>query len=265
MKVGKPLPPVPAVQSQDRRQAVRHESSAVQTKASDAPKSEVVRRWSQGNASYNIQLNRQLSSLQLADGYLAAVEARLSHLKFQVSRQISAADSGSNPAIQEALRQVRQLLEQRSELTNGALDPSFKLSLNEPPRVRVTLQGLDSIESIQQSGQETLVFHGGRQLSEPLVVLLEDNMSEAQVLRRFNASLGRAGIRAELDVDGQLIFRRENPTGRSLTGNSRCAAKASCSRKTSTRPCKANPSACCRYPRIRHWTPLGSCARRSTR
>jgi hypothetical protein len=82
----------------------------------------------------------------------------------------------------------------------------LRLSLNEPVRSRFSLQGLGSIETIQQAGKETLLFTAGRKLTEPLAVVLDEGLSEQQVLRRFNNGLGPAGLRAELDVGGELKF-----------------------------------------------------------
>ena len=106
----------------------------------------------------------------------------------------------------EELEQVRQLLAERGQRSGEALDASFKLRLTEPVRSRFSLQGLDSLEAIRQSGRETLLFSGGRQLAEPVAVVLDDDMSDEQILRRFNGSLGQSGIRAELDDNGRLRF-----------------------------------------------------------
>jgi hypothetical protein len=104
------------------------------------------------------------------------------------------------------VQQVGELLKERSKRSGNSLDANLKLRLTEPVRSRFSLQGLESLEKIRQSGRETLLFSGGRQLAEPVAVVLDDEMSDEQILRRFNGSLGQAGIRAELDQNGELKF-----------------------------------------------------------
>ncbi|MDT4854511.1 hypothetical protein FQZ97_888170 [compost metagenome] len=120
--------------------------------------------------------------------------------------------------MREAAQQVNKLLEERSKRSGNALDASLRLRLHEPVRSRFSLQGLESVENIQRSGKETLLFSGGRALGEPVAVVLDDGMSTEQVLRRFNASLGQAGIRAELDRDGALKFSAQEGDWQALKG-----------------------------------------------
>ncbi|NLO80732.1 MAG: hypothetical protein GX093_10635 [Xanthomonadaceae bacterium] len=205
MKIERQLPSVSAIQPQERRPALRPEGRTTQVRQADSRQSVAERMgWRSGN--YSIQLNRQLSSMQLAESYLADLAGRLSQLKLSLSRLINSTEPEDKAAAQQLLREAVALLRQRSERTGGALDARFRLSLNEPPRIRFTLQGLESIQAIQRSGAEILVFSGGRQLPEPLAVVLEDGLSEQQILRRFNTGLSQAGLRAELDENGRLLF-----------------------------------------------------------
>lgn len=171
----------------------------------EAPRNEALPRQS---GTYSLQLNQQLSAMQSASSYLSQVQARLSQLKLVLGRQLSA--PSNNPVelegAREALRKVNAILRQRSHLENNVIDPGYQLKLTEPVRVRFSLEGLDSIDQIQQAGQETLVFTAGRKLSEPLAVVLDEGLNEEQILRRFNVSLGQAGLRAELDHEGRLKF-----------------------------------------------------------
>jgi hypothetical protein len=163
-------------------------------------------RTSGANGGFNLQLNQQLSSMQAADRYLGDLVEQLSRLKLSVSRQLSSPASNEREAISESVQRVNILLDERSKRTGQSLDASFNLRLNEPLRSRFSLPGLESIESIKQSGKETLVFTAGRALHEPLAVVLDDGMGDEQVLRSLNAGLGSAGIRAELDAQGALKF-----------------------------------------------------------
>lgn len=206
MKIGKDLPNVTAITPQDGRRPLPASGTFSRQTQPAAEERAAVRRGLSAAAGFNIQLNRQLSSMQLAESYLADLAGRLSQLKLSLSRLINSTEPEDKAAAQQLLREAVALLRQRSERTGGALDARFRLSLNEPPRIRFTLQGLESIQAIQRSGAEILVFSGGRQLPEPLVVVLEDGLSEQQILRRFNTGLSQAGLRAELDENGRLLF-----------------------------------------------------------
>lgn len=158
------------------------------------------------NGGFNLQLNHQLSSMQATDRYLGDLAEQLSGLKLTISRQLSSATHNEREAIARGLQQVNTLLDERSKRTSQSLDANFNLRLNEPLRSRFSLPGLESLDAIKRSGKETLVFTAGRALQEPLAVVLDEAMGDEQVLRTFNAGLGSAGIRAELDHQGALKF-----------------------------------------------------------
>ena len=206
MKIGKSLPGVTVINPQERREALlRNAPAQLRTGAPSEPSPSEPATTSK-STSFSLQLNQQLSSMQSADSYLGDLQTRLSQLKLALSRQISSPPPNGEEAIGQAVQQVDALLEERTKRSANSLDANFRLRLNEPVRSRFSLQGLESLEQIRQSGRETLLFSGGRQLAEPVAVVLDDEMSDEQILRRFNGSLGQAGIRAELDQNGQLKF-----------------------------------------------------------
>lgn len=172
----------------------------------NAPETRAAARATGSNNGFSLQLNQQLSSMQATDRYLGDLAEQLSALKLNISRQISSPGSNEREAIARGLQQVNTLLDERSKRSAQSLDANFNLRLNEPLRSRFNLPGLESIETIKRSGKETLVFTAGRALQEPLAVMLDDGMSDEQVLRNLNAGLGSAGIRAELDPQGALKF-----------------------------------------------------------
>lgn len=195
----------------DRQSAVRKDGEKGESAAQMA-------RGAQKSGSFNLQLNQQLSSMQSADSYLGDLQDRLGGLKLNLSRELSAPQSQDREAVRQATRQVNELLEQRARRSDGSLDANFRLRLNEPVRSRFSLEGLESVQDIQRSGRETLLFSAGRLLAEPAAVVLDDGMSTEQVLRRFNATLGQAGIRAELDGDGALKFSAPEADWQQLKG-----------------------------------------------
>ena len=205
MKIGKQLPAVSAINPQERREALLRDTPAPLRAGAPAetPHTETT---PSKNTSFSLQLNQQLSSMQSADSYLGDLQTRLSQLKLNLSRQISSPQPNGEESIRQTVQQVGELLKERSKRSGNSLDANLKLRLTEPVRSRFSLQGLESLDKIRQSGRETLLFSGGRQLAEPVAVVLDDEMSDEQILRRFNGSLGQAGIRAELDQNGELMF-----------------------------------------------------------
>lgn len=209
MKIDKQLPVSTVLDTHSRSQASLSDTPIASRRAPQARASESAggdKPLSKG-AGFSLQLNQQLSAMQSAERYLSELSDQLSVLKLSLSRQLSSSQSSSErDAISGTLQRLNNLLEQRAKRSGESLDAGFKLRLNEPLRSRFSLQGLESIEAVQRSGKETLLFSAGRHMSEPLAVVIDDDMSDEQILRRFNNSLGQAGIRAELDQDGALKF-----------------------------------------------------------
>lgn len=218
MKVDKQLPVVTSLDPRERAQAQLPGGPVVPRRNSEAraAAAQQEEKLPSKGAGFNLQLNQQLSSMQSAERYLAMLSERLAALKLDLSRQLSSPQSSDRSSIERSVQQVNTLLEQRATLSGETLDASLKLRLNEPLRSRFSLQGLESIDAIQRSGKETLLFGAGRHLAEPVAVALDDNMSDEQILRRFNATLGRAGLRAELDEDGGLKFSAPEADWRKL-------------------------------------------------
>ncbi|OOE11269.1 hypothetical protein BSR09_08365 [Stutzerimonas degradans] len=218
MKIGKQLPAVSPASPQERRQVLVPEAPVTSRRAASS-ESAIAEAGQRKSTSFSLQLNQQLSSMQTAESYLADLHNRLSQLKLSLSRELGApSQAAGQDAIREQFQQVDELLQQRSRRSGNTLDANLKLRLNEPVRSRFSLQGLDSLDTIRQSGRETLLFSGGRQLAEPVAVVLDDNLSDEQILRRFNATLGNAGIRAELDQHGQLKFSARESDWQQLKG-----------------------------------------------
>lgn len=208
MKVDKQIPITSALdtRAQARPQVATGRASRQPVQEPSAREAREPRGGSSHNG-FNFQLNQQLSSMQAADRYLGDLSEQLSALKLSISRQLSAPQSANErETITQQLTQANNLLAERSKRTGQSLDANFKLRLNEPLRSRFSIQGLETLDTIQRAGKETLLFTAGRALAEPVALVLDEGMSEEQILRRLNSSFGNAGIRAELDQDGALTF-----------------------------------------------------------
>lgn len=184
----------PAVAS---AQAVSPERLSIRGKAQRSP--------SQPPA-FNLQLNQQLSQMQATEHYLEELAGHLEQLKLNLGRELASSLPSDRETLRQAIRDVNALLQRRGARTGQSLDADLRLRLGEPVRSRFRLEGLDSLESIQAAGRETLVFSFSRQPGEALAVVLDEGLAPEQVLRRFNQGLGPAGVRAELDSEGNLRF-----------------------------------------------------------
>lgn len=211
MKIDKAPSAVSAVDPQTRRQPVRRELAEPDERpqAETGEGGQSAFQGAKRAGGYSVQLNRQLTSMQSAERFLVDLGARLRQLKLALSQQISAGRQGlgrSEHAIRTALDETNALLEDRSGASAGSLDASLRLSLNEPVRTRFSIDALTSPEQLRAAGSETLVFRLGNMQAEPMVVAIDESSSDEQILRRFNTAFAPAGMRAELDVHGNLRF-----------------------------------------------------------
>nr|MBO2509534.1 hypothetical protein [Gammaproteobacteria bacterium] len=212
------FPTVAAIDSQERRQT-RNDTQVARPREYSGPLATKV--WQQAaskgkNASFSVQLNQQLSAMQSAESYLGELSARLGQLKLSLARELSNAQGGDRKGLARQIEETAELLSQRAERSGNSLDANLQLRLYEPVRSRFSMEGLESIANVRSAGKETLLFSAGRKLIEPLAVVLDEGLSEQQILRRFNASLGQAGIRAELGQGGELKFSAPESEWRQL-------------------------------------------------
>lgn len=160
-------------------------------------------------AELSLQLNRQSSALQSAQSYLSEVAEHMSGLKRDVGRSLAASSNHIVPDLDvlgRSLARLNDLLDQRSRLSSASLDGELNLSLQAPLRSRFSIKGLESLHHVLASGSEALLFNAGRHLPGPIAVVLDDGMSERQLLQRFNASLAQAGLHVEVNDQQALRF-----------------------------------------------------------
>lgn len=171
-------------------------------------------------ADASLQLNQQLSSVQSAHRYLTQVTEHLLGFKRDLGRSLQGASAGAASAesISRSVTRLNDLLDNRSRLSGASLDAQLSLSLDEPLRSRFVIKGLESLPAVQASGSETLLFNAGRTLSGPIAVVLDDNMSDGQLLRRFNISLAQVGLHAEVNDASQLHFSASESQWQKLKG-----------------------------------------------
>lgn len=168
----------------------------------------------------SLQINQQSSSIQSAQVYLHEVAEHLSVLKRELRRDVSvsAATTPNEEVISRLVTRLNSLLDDRSRMSDGSLDAQLNLKLDEPLRSRFSIKGLESLQAVQASGSETLLFNAGRYMPGPVAVVLDDDMSQSQLLHRMNSALAQAGLHAQLSGADQLSFSADEAHWRKLKG-----------------------------------------------
>ena len=170
-------------------------------------------------AELSLQLNRQSSALQSAQFYLSEVAEHMNGLKREVGRNLAAKQMAPDSAvIGRSVARLNDLLDQRSRLSSASLDAELNLNLQGPLRSRFSIKGLESLHSVLASGSEALLFNAGRHLPGPIAVVLDDGMSERQLLQRFNGSLAQAGLHVEVNDQEALRFSASDSQWQRLKG-----------------------------------------------
>lgn len=169
-------------------------------------------------AQLSVQINQQSSSVQSALAYLQEVAELLDEFKRGL-RDGANASSGAvvdENALSRLVVRLNRLLDDRSQRSGSSLDAQLNLKLDEPLRSRFTIKGLESMQAVQASGSETLLFNTGRYLPGPIAVVLDDDMPPKQLLYRINSALSRAGIHVQLAGADQLSFSADEVHWRKL-------------------------------------------------
>ncbi|CAG8863190.1 hypothetical protein PS627_00126 [Pseudomonas fluorescens] len=171
-------------------------------------------------ASQALELNQQQSSMQSAQVYLGRLATHLNDFKRDLGRALNGSASGApdNASIARSVTQLNALLDSRARISGTGLDAHLDVNFDEPQRSRFSIKGLESLQGIQASGSETLLFNAGRHLPGPMAVVLDDGMSDAQTLRRFNVGLAPAGLHVEPDEGGRLQFSAVESRWNTLKG-----------------------------------------------
>ena len=169
-------------------------------------------------AQLSVQINQQSSSVQSALAYLQEVAELLDAFK-RALRHGANASSGAaldEDAMSRLVTRLNRLLDDRSQRSGSSLDAQLNLKLDEPLRSRFTIKGLESLQAVQASGSETLLFNAGRYLPGPVAVVLDDEMPPMQLLHRSNSALSRAGMHVQLVGADQLSFSADEAHWRKI-------------------------------------------------
>lgn len=207
----------------DRRARTQSRDHPAQTRAPTTRSLGVKRLALQPGAkvALALELNHQQSSLQSAQAYLSRLAKHLGDFRREVGRALSGPDPGaaSHETIVRSVARLNDLLDSRSRLSAASLDAQLEVNFDAPQRSRFSIEGLESLEGVQASGSETLLFNAGRHLPGPMAVVLDDGLNDTQILRRFNVGLAPAGVHVEQGEGGVLRFSAAEAQWERLKGH----------------------------------------------
>ncbi|AYW94240.1 flagellar hook-associated protein [Yersinia pseudotuberculosis] len=147
---------------------------------------------------YNVQLNRQLTALQRAEGYLHTTERQVAQL--QRALQQERAETEIKPLALKTLH----WLQQRTAMSGNAVDRQLNFVPEQRTEVNFALHGAEQL--LQPAESETLLFSLTGNGYNVVAVNLPAYASPAQNLLRLNNGLGRLGIHGRLDPQGNAQF-----------------------------------------------------------
>lgn len=147
---------------------------------------------------YNVQLNQQLTAVQLADDYLLEAERQISQLH-------SAVIQGKfDTEVRQLANKTGHWLQNRVENSAGTIDSQLNAT---PERVALVNFTLDSARKMLQSSQaETVLFSVADNSGELVAVRFQPKGSPEQNLLQLNRGLGRLGIHGKVGEQGQIHF-----------------------------------------------------------
>ncbi len=139
---------------------------------------------------YNTHLNRQITRIQMAEGFLNQVEDSVINLKYAISHRSGQSEINTHADV------LDRLLSARRKYSAGTVDRQLRVSVDDEARVRFQLD--DYLKILSDPRPEVLTFSlAGAKREISAVVLPADNTVNNNLLR-LNRGLGRWGISATL-------------------------------------------------------------------
>ncbi|MCW7536546.1 hypothetical protein OOT46_01575 [Aquabacterium sp. A7-Y] len=162
-----------------------------------------------GLRSWDPRFNQQLAGAQRALDFLNETVRQLEQLKTQLAGRLAAvsAEAGGAQAgsLERSLQRFAAHWRRRAEAGGGTLDSRLAHVAQGSARQRFTVRGLE-LASLRSGGAETLAFSVGAAGQKAVRVHLEPGLSDDELVQRLDQALAPAGIRAERDARGELVF-----------------------------------------------------------
>ncbi|WP_169633174.1 hypothetical protein [Acidovorax sp. SRB_14] len=158
----------------------------------------------QGLGVWAPELNAKVASAQQALAFLDELSSQLQDVKAQLSLKL-AGSYVREGALEKQQHRLAQLWKDRAEHSGHRLDAQLAYSGDTPARQRFRIRGLDQ-QSLQASGQETLVFSLNGAPRHTMSLRIEAGLPPAALAGRFNRALVPAGIQVSPNAQGQLDY-----------------------------------------------------------
>ncbi|MCC4596700.1 hypothetical protein NRY95_07830 [Xanthomonas campestris pv. phormiicola] len=170
------------------------------TQVADA---DAERGWDSAFASYQSQLNQQVTGAQRALAYLEQLRLRLRELARRLRIDTSVGEQAS-ALVSESLALVRGQWEQREVASGGTLDADLVYCPAGDARQRFRIHGLDSA-ALRLPDAERLVFYprGLGRASRTLSLVAGEAVERRW--QRLQDALAPAGIRVQLDAGEPIL------------------------------------------------------------
>lgn len=186
----------PSTVTSSRESATRAAGASGST-GTQALRSGGVRNW-------DPQLNEQISGAQRALRFLDQMGAMLASLKNDISGRLAARQTG-DAGLDEKLRQLSALWQERRKLAGGSLDGKLAYSGTEQARQGFGIRGFD-LRTLQSGAREKLDFSVGTAGQRVMTAIIDPGLTQDEIIQRFNQALAPAGIRVERGARGMLGF-----------------------------------------------------------
>jgi len=144
---------------------------------------------------YNVQLNHQLTRVQMADRFLHAAENQLLRLDQA---------SGRRGGRLHQLQQTQALLAQRSRLSGNSVNRQLQVTLEGKPQVSFQLR--DGKALLNPAKSEVIVFSLAGDRRELSAAAIAADSSPQQTLIGLNQALGKWGIHGKITAQHDLLF-----------------------------------------------------------
>ncbi|NVM79753.1 prefoldin subunit 5 [Duganella sp. SG902] len=176
------------------------ENAATPTPVTPTPNSAAPLR--RGLNNWDQPLQGDISGAQQALDFLEQSAAQLRNLKADLSARL-ANRQRADGMLEARVRQFSNSWRNRGSASGGTLDAQLKFS-NKGSTTSFTVRGMN-LANLRNGGREVLAISigGGQNVRS---VVLEPGLSDAQIAQRFDEALAPAGVRAQINDDGQLSF-----------------------------------------------------------
>jgi hypothetical protein len=156
-----------------------------------------------GLSNWDAPLQNDISGAQQAIDFLEQSAAQLRALKTDLSAKLAARQLRDGQ-VEQRIRQFTDTWKTRSQASGGTLDAQLQYSTDEATQ-RFTVRGM-TLANLRSGARETLAISVGSGTAGLRSVHLSPNLSDGEIVARFDQALAPAGVRVSVGKDGELVF-----------------------------------------------------------